>query len=53
MNEFIPFIHKIEKKKRNEFQQLYIELDTPRTPEIPKEEEEKEKEDYNVIVIEL
>jgi hypothetical protein len=52
MNEFIPFIHKIEKKKRNEFQQLYIELDTPRTPEIPKEEE-KEKEDYNVIVIEL
>lgn len=51
MNEFVPYIHKIEKKKRNEFKQLYIELEPPQYQEAPKED--KEKEDYNIIVIEL
>jgi hypothetical protein len=51
MNEFIPFIHKIEKKKRNEFKQLYIEIEPPQYQELPKEE--KEKEDCNTIIIEL
>lgn len=48
MEPFFPFIHHIEKKKKNEeLQPLYIELEPPR-------QEEKEKtDDPQVIIIEL
>lgn len=50
MNDFFPFIHKIEKKKEEELQPLYIELDPP-----PPQQEHKsdEEETPRVIIIEL
>jgi hypothetical protein len=50
MNDFFPFIHKIEKKKKEELQPLYIELDPP-----PQEQKHKsdDEETPRVIVIEL
>ena len=48
MNEFFPFIHKIEKKKEKEAEPLYIELIPPPIPQ-----KEDEKEEKRVIVIEL
>lgn len=49
MDGFFPFIHKIEKKKKeDELQPLYIEL------EPPTQQQREDKEDSpNVIVIEL
>ena len=50
MNSFFPFIHKIEKKKKDELQPLYIELEPPP----PLEEQKKDEEETpRVIVIEL
>ena len=49
MNSFFPFIHKIEKKKKvDELQPLYIELERP-----PLEKRQEEEETPRVIVIEL
>jgi hypothetical protein len=50
MSDFFPFIHKIEKKKKEELQPLYIELDPP-----PLEQQQKsdEEETPRVIIIEL
>lgn len=51
MDAFFPFIHKIEKKKKqDELQPLYIEIEPPPPPQ--KEEEEKD-DNHQVIVIEL
>lgn len=50
MNSFFPFIHKIEKKKKeDELQPLYIELEPPP----PQEHKEIEEETPRVIIIEL
>lgn len=48
MDSFIPFIHKIEKKKKEEFEPLYIELYPPM-----EKIEEEEKEESTVIIIDL
>jgi hypothetical protein len=49
MNDFFPFIHKNEKKKKeDELQPLYIELYPP-----PPEKKEKEDDDQKVIIIQL
>jgi hypothetical protein len=49
MNPFFPFIHKIEKKKKqDELQPLYIELEPPPPPQ-----EEEKIDDPKVIIIEL
>jgi hypothetical protein len=50
MNDFFPFIHKIEKKKKeDELQPLYIELEPP-----PLERrQEKEEETPRVVIIQL
>lgn len=50
MNPFFPFIHKIEKKKKqDELQPLYLEIEPPP----PQVKEEEKKEDPRVIIIEL
>jgi hypothetical protein len=47
MNDFFPFIHKVEKKNQEEMQQIYIEL-------IPIEKQEETKDDESkIIIIEL
>ena len=48
MNQYIPFIHKIEKKKE-ELQPLYIEL----YPPPPIEVEEEKEEQSSIIIIQL
>lgn len=50
MDTFFPFIHKIEKKKKDEVQPLYIELEPP-PPEY--KEKEDDEETPRVIIIEL
>lgn len=51
MNSFFPFIHKIEKKKKqDELQPLYIELEPPPPP--PRKEEERDDE-HQIIIIQL
>lgn len=49
MDSFIPFIHKIEKKKKEEYEPLYIEL----YPPMEKIKEDEEKEESTVIIIDL
>lgn len=51
MDNFFPFIHKIEKKKEEELQPLYIELDPPPPPQKHKSDEDEETP--RVIIIEL
>lgn len=52
MNEFFPFIHKIEKKKKHEeLQPLYIELEPP--PLERKQKNSEDEETPRVIIIEL
>lgn len=52
MNGFFPFIHKIEKKKKDEeLQPLYIELEAP--PIERKQKNDDEEEAPRVIIIEL
>ena len=52
MNDFFPFIHKIEKKKKeDELQPLYLELDPPPPP--PQKHKKDEEETPGVIVIEM
>lgn len=53
MDGFFPFIHKIEKKKKEELQPLYIELDPPPLERKQESSEEEEEETPRVIVIEL
>lgn len=50
MEPFFPFIHKIEKKKKeDELQPLYVELEPP-----PLQRQEKDEEETpRVIIIEL
>lgn len=51
MNDFFPFIHKIEKKKKeDELQPLYIELEPP-----PPQQHKKDKEETQerVVIIQL
>lgn len=48
MDTFFPFIHKIEKKKDEELQPLYIELEAP-----PFEREKKNDEETPRVIIEL
>ncbi len=51
MDQFFPFIHKIEKKKKeDELQPLYIELEPP---PLEHKKEEQEEETPRVIIIEL
>jgi len=50
MNDFFPFIHKIEKKKKEELQPLYIELEAP---PIERKKSNDEEETPRVVVIEL
>jgi len=50
MHPFIPFIHKIERKKQQEYLPLYIELYPPMEKPQKKEEEEEES---RIIIIEL
>lgn len=47
MDAFFPFIHKIEKKKDEELQPLYVELEPPP----PQYKEKEESEDPPRIVI--
>jgi hypothetical protein len=47
MDAFFPFIHKIEKKKNEELQPLYVELEPPP----PEYKEKEESEDSPRIVI--
>ena len=50
MDAFFPFIHKIEKKKKeDELQPLYIELEPPPFEQRQKDEEETPR----VIIIQL
>jgi hypothetical protein len=49
MDDFFPFIHKIEKKKTEELQPLYIELIPPPPQQLP----EKNEENPGFIIIEL
>jgi len=50
MDGFFPFIHKIEKKKKDwEPEPLYIELEPPPPPKQKDDEEETQR----VIIIEL
>jgi hypothetical protein len=50
MDSFFPFIHKIErKKKENELEPLYIEL-IPPPPEL---KEQKEEDPPQIIIIDL
>jgi hypothetical protein len=50
MNDFFPFIHKIEKKKKSEeLQPLYIELEAPPVERKKTDDEETPR----VIIIEL
>lgn len=51
MDAFFPFIHKIEKKKDEELQPLYIELEPP--PPVQQEHKSDEEETPRVIIIEL
>lgn len=50
MDQFFPFIHETEKKKREELQPLYIELEPP--PPVRKQQDDEE-EAPRVIIIEL
>lgn len=50
MDAFFPFIHKIEKKKDEELQPLYIELEPPPPPQ---QHQKDEEETSRVIIIEL
>jgi len=50
MDTFFPFIHKIEKKKKeDELQPLYVELEPPP----PQYQEKSDEETPRVIIIEL
>lgn len=50
MDAFFPFVHKIEKKKKqDELQPLYIEIEPPPPP--PRKEEEDDN--HQVIIIQL
>lgn len=51
MDAFFPFIHKIEKKKQDELQPLYIELEPPPPPE--RKQKEDEEEEQRVVIIQL
>jgi hypothetical protein len=52
MDVFFPFIHKIEKKKKEfEPEPLYVELYPP--PPVQKEKEETDETGSTVIIIEL
>jgi hypothetical protein len=50
MDTFFPFIHKIEKKKKEELQPLYVELEPP--PDW-REKKDDEEETPRVVIIEL
>lgn len=50
MDAFFPFIHKIEKKKKEELQPLYIELEPPPPPQY---EQKDEEETPRVVIIDL
>jgi len=50
MSEFFPFIHKIEKKKEQEPQPLYVELIPPPPPQKKRDDEEEQP---RVVIIEL
>ncbi len=51
MDAFFPFVHKIEKKKKqDELQPLYIEIEPPPPPPPRKEEED---DNHQVIIIQL
>ncbi len=45
MDDYVPFIHKIEKKEQYEQEYLYIELE-------PVKIEKKDKENERVLIIE-
>jgi hypothetical protein len=49
MHEYIPFIHKIE-KKREELQPLHLEINPPPPPP---PQEVKEEEHPHIIIIQL
>jgi hypothetical protein len=51
MSPFYPFIHKKEKKKKDNFEPLplYIEMEQPLVPPPPKEN----KENTSVIIIDI
>ncbi len=53
MDAFFPFIHQIDKKKKkqDELQPLYIEIEPP--PMIRKDDESEKDDSHQVIVIEL
>ena len=48
MDDFFPFIHKINKKKKEELQPLYIELEPP-----PDQQEKDKEEEPTIVIIEL
>lgn len=48
MDTFFPFIHKIDKKKKDNDLQLYIEIEPPPIEQIVEKKEEESK-----IIIEL
>lgn len=51
MDNFFPFIHQIEKKKKeDELQPLYIELEPP---PLERKQKDDEEETPRVIIIEL
>ncbi len=51
MDTFFPFIHKIEKKKKEELQPLYVELEPP--PPDWREKKDEDEETPRVVIIEL
>ncbi len=51
MDAFFPFIHKNEKKKKDELQPLYIELEPPPPPE--RKQKEDDEEEQRVVIIQL
>jgi hypothetical protein len=50
MDNFFPFIHKIEKKKKDDFQPLYIELEPP---QFEREQKNEDEESPGIIILEL
>ena len=52
MDSFFPFIHQIEKKKKEfETEPLYVELYPPPPPQ--KEKDDKDENNSHVIIIQL
>ena len=52
MNDFFPFIHQIKKKKQEEFQSLYLEIEAP-SLEQQEIKEEQSQENSHIIEIQL